>query len=70
MPAIIAPEDEQVWLSAAPDEAFALLHPAPNEALAAQRASPRVGNVRNDDPTLISDEGQAPAALPLFERSR
>ena len=70
MPAILTPEQAGVWLSASPDEAYGVLAPASNDMLAAQRASPRVGNVKNDDPGLIREEGQAQAALPLFERSR
>jgi putative SOS response-associated peptidase YedK len=70
MPAILGPEAARTWLSASPDDAYGVLAPAANDMLAAQRASPRVGNVRNDDPDLIHEEGQTPAALPLFERSR
>lgn len=70
MPAILSAEDARVWLTASSDEAFALLGPAPNEALAAQRASSRVGNVKNDDPALLSEENEAPAAMPLFDRGR
>ena len=70
MPAILSAEDARVWLTASSDEAFALLGPAPNDVLAAQRASSRVGNVKNDDPALLSEENEAPAAMPLFDRGR
>lgn len=70
MPMILRPEDAPVWLTGSPDEAFAVLGPAPDNMLAVQRASSRVGNVRNDDPGLIAEESQTSAALPLFERSR
>lgn len=71
MPAILSAEDEHLWLTAAPDEAFALLGPAPNDALAAQRASSRVGNVKNDGPTLlIEDAPTPPEEMPLFARLR
>jgi putative SOS response-associated peptidase YedK len=70
MPAILAPEDARVWLSAAPDEAFALLRPAPEDALEAKRVSHHVGNVRNDDPSLLVADEPASAALPLFDRTR
>jgi putative SOS response-associated peptidase YedK len=70
MPAILAPEDAEVWLSAAPSEAFALLRPAPEGALEAKRVSQRVGNVRNDDPSLLVADEPASAGLPLFERAR
>jgi putative SOS response-associated peptidase YedK len=71
MPVILKPDDAHTWLSASPDEAFALLQPAPNRMLVAQRASKRVGNVRNDDPGLLQpDEPAQPEPMPLFQKSR
>lgn len=70
MPAILTSDQAQVWLTASPDEAYGVLAPAANDMLEAQRASKRVGNVKNDDPGLIREESEAPAGLPLFERSR
>lgn len=74
MPVLIAAGDARVWLTGAPDDAYALLRPAPNEALAVQRASSRVGNVKNDEPGLrraepeeIAQDRRLPAdELPLF----
>lgn len=70
MPAILTPDQAPAWLGGTPDEAYGVLAPAANDLLASQRASPRVGNVRNDDPSLIRDPGVSSAALPLFEKSR
>ena len=70
MPALLTPDDTRVWLNGSSDQAFSLLAPAPNGALAAQRASPRVGNVKTDDPGLLTDEGAEPPELPLFQRLR
>ena len=70
MPMILRPEDTPVWLTGSPDDAFALLAPAPDTMVAVQRASSRVGNVRNDDPGLIAEESPATPTMPLFERTR
>jgi putative SOS response-associated peptidase YedK len=70
MPVILAKDHMHTWLAASPDEAYALLAPAPDHLLAAQRASSRVGNVRNDDPALLHEEPPPPAAMPLFDRRR
>lgn len=71
MPAILTPDKANVWLTASLDEAYGVLGPAANDMLEAQRASTRVGNVRNDGPDLLRDEPlEQPADLPLFQRSR
>jgi len=56
MPAILAPESWPVWLGEEPaDEAHlkALLAPYPSDDMICWPVSPRVGNVKNNDPTLI-----------------
>ena len=70
MPALLTREDTRVWLTGSSDQAFSLLAPAPSGSLAAQRASSRVGNVKNDDPGLLADEGASPPEMPLFQRLR
>lgn len=70
MPAILTPDAARVWLSASPDEAFSVIAPAANDVLAAQRASSRVGNVRNDDPALLREDPPPRDDLPLFETRR
>lgn len=68
MPALLTPENMAIWLSGSPDEAFALLAPAQNGALVADRASQRVGNVRNDDPSLLREDPDL--TMSLFQRGR
>ena len=70
MPAILTPEKAHVWLHGSADEAFSLLGPAPSRMLAAQRASSRAGNVKNDDPGLLTEDPAPPEEMPLFQRSR
>lgn len=70
MPAILSKKSAQMWLSGSADEAFGLLRPAPEGALEARRVSKRVGNVRNDDPSLLEPDAPAPEALPLFQNSK
>jgi putative SOS response-associated peptidase YedK len=64
MPAVIAPEDFETWLSEQtfPEVAHALLSPAPEELLSAVPISTRVNAVANDDPGLL--EQVEPAAAP------
>lgn len=69
MPVILAKRTLDMWLHGTSDEAFALLAPAPNDTLAVQRASHRVGNVKNDDPGLLHEEPREPE-MPLFQRSK
>jgi putative SOS response-associated peptidase YedK len=62
MPVVLAPEAWAVWLGeepADPSELKALLAPYPSEAMTSWPVSPRVGNVKNNDPSLIE-----PIALP------
>ena len=53
MPAILAPEAYDLWLDPDAVDGRTLLGPYPAEAMEAFPVSPRVGNVKNDDPTLI-----------------
>lgn len=63
MPVILDPADWPLWLGereAGPDELKALLRPCPPEILTLWPVSPRVGNVRNNDPALIEPVAPAP----------
>src|SRR5437588_11685854 len=56
MPAIIAPEAWPAWLGEEPADAAqlkALLAPYPSDDMICWPVSARVGNVKNNDPTLI-----------------
>jgi putative SOS response-associated peptidase YedK len=56
MPVILKPGVWPLWLgeeAAAPPELKALLTPYPSGEMIAWAVSPRVGNVRNNDPSLI-----------------
>jgi putative SOS response-associated peptidase YedK len=53
MPVILAREDHAAWLDPTRPDAERLLRPCPDAWLTVQAVSPRVGNVRNDDPELI-----------------
>ena len=55
MPVILAPESFAEWLDPKtdPKAAQGLLQPCPSEWLAAHAVSSEVGNVRNDNPSLI-----------------
>ncbi|TCZ79392.1 SOS response-associated peptidase [Paenibacillus albiflavus] len=61
MPVIIRQEDEPLWLSrsAQPDvnALLGLLRPYPADEMIAYPVSTKVGNVRNDDPSLIEEFG-------------
>jgi putative SOS response-associated peptidase YedK len=61
MPVILDPADWPLWLgevAAEPARLQALLRPCPPERLALWPVSPRVGNVRNNDPALIEPIAQ------------
>jgi putative SOS response-associated peptidase YedK len=63
MPVILPRAAWKLWLGeeeASPDELLALLEPYPVELMRAYPIGPRVGNVRNDDPSLLDP---APEAL-------
>jgi putative SOS response-associated peptidase YedK len=56
MPVILDPADWPLWLGetpAGPAELKTLLRPCPPDLLVSWPVSPRVGNVRNNDPALI-----------------
>jgi len=56
MPAILAPEAYDLWLDPEAADGRTLLGPFPAEAMEAFPVSPRVGNVKNDDPGLIEPQ--------------
>jgi putative SOS response-associated peptidase YedK len=73
MPAVIAPEDFDVWLSSEtePFEAEALLKPAPEEVLTFVPVSTQVNAVANDDPSLWEEmSGPAEAGESVAQRPR
>jgi len=53
MPAILAREDREAWLSGSPEEAWATLKPYPDEHMVAWPVSSRVNKPANDDAQLI-----------------
>ena len=53
MPVMLEAKDYQVWLTGDVEAAAALLKPIHDEKLRSFEVSPRVGNVRNDDPDLL-----------------
>jgi putative SOS response-associated peptidase YedK len=57
MPAVLGPEAWPVWLGEEPadtGELKALLAPYPSEGMTCWPVSTRVGNVRNNDPSLVA----------------
>jgi putative SOS response-associated peptidase YedK len=66
MPAVIAPEDFEAWLSPLtdPDEAEALLRPAPEDLFTCAPVSKRVNAVANDDAALLDPAEDIVAAEP------
>jgi putative SOS response-associated peptidase YedK len=56
MPVVLGPQSWPVWLgeqAADPSALKALLAPYPAEGMICWPVSPRVGNVKNNDPSLI-----------------
>ncbi len=55
MPAILLPEQEKLWLDQElpAEEALKMIAPYPDEFIDAYKVSKAVGNVRNNDPSLI-----------------
>lgn len=51
MPVVLERKYWAGWLEGAPAERW--MRPFPPGPLVARKASPRVGNVRNNDPTLL-----------------
>jgi putative SOS response-associated peptidase YedK len=57
MPLVLPPQRWAHWLTASPDDPAALLVPPPEEYLAGldiRPVGPRVGDVRNDGPDLVT----------------
>jgi putative SOS response-associated peptidase YedK len=54
MPAILATEDREAWLTATPDDAFKLLRQYPDTHMVATPVSRRVNMPKNNDAGLIS----------------
>lgn len=55
MPVILAPEDYETWMTAAPAVAQALIQPYPDQRMRAYPVSKAVGNVRNNSAALIEE---------------
>jgi putative SOS response-associated peptidase YedK len=53
MPAILAKEDREAWLSGTHDEAWSTLKSYPDEHMVAWPVSSRVNSPKNNEPTLI-----------------
>lgn len=71
MPAILLPEDEQLWLSGEDGEpavVLSLLRPFPADLMDVQPVAPLVSNVHNDGPELVAPI--ADQAAGLFEQLR
>jgi putative SOS response-associated peptidase YedK len=54
MPVILAPEDHHAWLRGNSVQALSLLRPLPDAELQSFEVSPRVGDIRNDDASLMA----------------
>jgi putative SOS response-associated peptidase YedK len=54
MPVILASEDHHAWLRGGATQALSLLRPLPDAELQSFEVSPRVGNVTNDDASLLT----------------
>ena len=66
-PVMLRGEDWSVWLSGKPEEAIALCEPREPDDLQFTPVSSRVGNIRNNDPSLIERvEHEAGEQLGLF----
>jgi putative SOS response-associated peptidase YedK len=64
MPVVLKPESWPVWLGEKPvdpSELKTLLAPFPSEEMTCWPVSPRVGNVKNNDPSLIEPLAAATA---------
>ena len=54
MPAILANEDRDTWLTAAPEEAFTVIKQYPDTHMVATPVSKRVNTPKNNDAELIA----------------
>jgi putative SOS response-associated peptidase YedK len=62
MPVILGPDAWQLWLGEVPADAaelMTLLAPYPAAEMTCWPVSPRVGNVKNNDPSLVERLGAA-----------
>jgi putative SOS response-associated peptidase YedK len=62
MPVVLGPKTWPVWLGeepADPRQLKALLAPYPSKRMTCWPVSPRVGNVKNNEPSLIEPVGVA-----------
>ena len=66
MPVIIKPGDYERWIAPAEPHRLPvdLLRPFPDELMTAWKVSPAVGNVKNDDPSLIAPIQDEPPSQP------
>jgi putative SOS response-associated peptidase YedK len=53
MPALLAKEDREPWLTGSASDAKAVLKPYPQECMVAYQVSTRVNTPKNNDPALI-----------------
>jgi putative SOS response-associated peptidase YedK len=53
MPAILAKEDRDTWLTSTPDEAFKVIKQYPDTHMVATPVSTRVNTPKNNDAELI-----------------
>jgi putative SOS response-associated peptidase YedK len=67
MPAILRPEDHEVWLNGSVDDVRAVLRPYPSDLMVAYRVSPRVNTPKNNDAALIEPYTPGPAPAPSAE---
>jgi putative SOS response-associated peptidase YedK len=70
MPAILAREDHEAWLSGSPDEAWAALKPYPDEHMVAWPVSKNVNSPRNNNAALIErarSPGESAAEVQIEE---
>ena len=63
MPVILEPADHEIWLTGDPERALTLLKPFTDEKLRGFQVSPRIGNIRNDDPALLEPYQQRESTL-------
>lgn len=66
MPAILAREDHEPWLTGTPTEAFSVLKQFPSGMMFAYPVSNRVNSNRNDGPDLIKPRGEEGGQSDLF----
>ena len=62
MPAILRPDQEALWLAddLSPQELVNMIDPYPSELMKAKKVSKRVGNVKNNDASLMYEDVKPP----------